>query len=91
MMKVGSGGGGGAVDKYMYMYVVSSAPSCPWLLMCTSIHIRMVILDPILTDAISKRGEAPPTELTWQQIMRRILEEMRQGYSIQQGADKLYR
>ena len=48
-------------------------------------------MDPILTDAILKRGEAPPTELPWQQIMSRILEEMRPGYSIQQGADKLYK
>lgn len=48
-----------------------------------------MILDPILTDAILKRGEAPPNELPWQQIMTRILEEMRPGYSIQQGADIL--
>ena len=54
--------------------------------MCTC--LRLVILDPILTDAILKRGEAPPTELLWQQIMTRMLEEMRPGYSIQQGADE---
>ena len=58
--------------------------------MCTSTCtcLRLVILDPILTDAILKRGEAPPTELLWQQIMTRMLEEMRPGYSIQLGADE---
>ena len=51
--------------------------------------LRLVILDPILTDAILKRGEAPPTELPWLQVITKIREEMRPGYSIQQGADKL--
>ena len=43
----------------------------------------VVVLDPVLTDAVSRKGEPSPTQLSWHQVITRVLEEMRPGYSIQ--------
>ena len=47
----------------------------------------MVVLDPILTDVILCKGEPAPTQLSWHQIITRVLDKMRPGYSIQRGDD----
>ena len=46
-------------------------------------------MDPTLTDAVLRKGEPPPTQLSWQRIITRVLEEMRPGYSIQRNDENL--
>ena len=57
----------------------------PVTLWCILSISRVVVLDPTLTDAVLRKGEPPPTQLSWQQIITRVLEEMRPGYSIQRN------
>lgn len=52
-------------------------------------YSRIIVLDPMLTDAVLRKGEPPPTQLSWQQIITRVLEEMRPGYSIQRNDENL--
>ena len=61
----------------------------PVTLWCILSISRIVVLDPTLTDAVLRKGEPPPTQLSWQQIITRILEEMRPGYSIQRNDENL--
>ena len=36
-------------------------------------HYRVVVLDPVLSDAVHRRGEPPLAQLTWQQLMERFV------------------
>jgi len=53
------------------------------MLQCCAIHVlfirrpfsiyREVVLDPVLSDAVHRRGEPPLAQLTWQQLMERFV------------------
>ena len=56
------------------------------------IHYRVVVLDPLLCDSVRVKGEHPPIQLSWQEVMTRFLDEMNPGYSIQcNGVKPVYR
>ena len=43
---------------------------------------RMVVLDPVLTDVMYKKGEELPTAVTWQEVMERVIQGMNLAHSL---------
>ena len=74
------------------MYRILAVVCVDFLLFICRIHYRAVTLDPLLSDSVSMKGEYPPIQLPWQEVIARFLSEMNPGYSIQcNGVNTVYR